>query len=447
LISFFAHIVPHKWRSPSRTILQSSLFLLTKNFLVQSKKMDFINRWPFDVVDLVFEHIAGAQILELTTVSPKWNEHLSRSNALKKIVITPSSNRSGGIECLLKSQRKYRHLKAVNGTKVARELVEIISNPLHEFISIIIFRTQFIEKKQIEKIFLNTCQTLERLELQYLLCEKDKDVDNVAVTSYNFPRLKSLRIEYNSEVPPWFNKFFASFPQLVSITLGNASDEHFKTLILKTVNLKKFSLNGRFYDDDFYKDLSQKFKGKLEEFVFNDILSSSQEDVNLSYFNAFFTSQSESLCRFETDALLESDELENAFKMKNLSELYIKGFHYNPELMEVYLENMQSREISAAALKTFSVHYMNQHLLELMALNARNLTELKVATFEPVDVSNPNYFTKLEALKIFFLDGEIRERVQNKPESERTHFEQMIVDAISNLNNSIQPLLLTVQHL
>jgi hypothetical protein len=76
------------------------------------------------------------------------------------------------------------------------------------------------------------------------------------------------------------------------------------------------------------------------------------------------------------------------------------------------------------------------------------LTELKVAQFDPTDVSNPNFFTKLEVLKIFFIDGEIKERVQNKPENERSHFEQLIMGAISNLNNSIQPLmLLTVQHL
>ncbi|KAG5679320.1 hypothetical protein PVAND_008893 [Polypedilum vanderplanki] len=407
--------------------------------------MDFINRWPYDIVDLVFQHVSGRQILELMTVSQEWNEHLSRSNALKKIVVKPNIHKAG-MECLLNSKRKYRHLNVVNATKYSRELIEIISNPNFEFNSINIFRTQFHEIKQIEQIFVNTSATLERLELHYLTYEKETPEVTDFVT-YNFPRLKNLKIEYHNDTP-WFNKFIASFKNLESISLGNACDVHMKKLILNAVKLKKLTISGRFYDDNFYKDLSREFKGKLTEFIFNDILSSSQENVNLSYFNAFFSSQSESLCRFETDALLEPEELESAFKMKNLTDLFIKGFHYNPGFMNIYLENMRSMELPSAALRSFSVNYMNQHLLELMALNAPDLRELKVERFDVVDVSNPNFFTKLEILKIFLIDGEIKERVQNKSESERSHFEQLIMSAISNLNNSIQPLmLLTMQHL
>lgn len=412
--------------------------------------MDFIQSWPFDVVDLVWQHLDGREILDVMfKVSKGWNQHLSRSSSLKKIVISPNNN-SAGLEYLLNSKRKYRHLKVVNGSKICQEIIKIIANPLNSFESIIIFRTNFNTQKQIEQIFLNSSLTLTKLELHYVTYESQGILNNedVVYELYEFPRLRNLRIEYHIDIKPWINKYIKSFPCLESITLGNGSDSHFKSLIMQTKKLKKLTISGKFYDLNFYKDLSREMPSQLEEFIFNDILSSSQEDENLRHFNSFFTSQSKSLCRFETDALLEIDELESAFRMPRLNELYIKGFHYNIEMMDIYLENMREKELPGASLKSFSVHHMNQHLLEILALNATKLKELKVATFDAYDVSNAAWFTNLETLKIYFIDSDLKDLIMSKPESERSHFETMIISAISSLSNSIPPLmLLSVQHL
>lgn len=390
--------------------------------------MDFINLWPYDLVDLVFQHLTGKEILQTMEVSKSWNHHLMRSSALKKIVIEPNSS---NIKYFLNSQKKYRHIKIVNGSAISREIVEIISNPLHEFNSIVLFRTTFFERKQLEQILLNSCRTLERLDIHYADYLEKNENDESLEASYDFPRLKSLILDYHTESIPWINKFFARFPKIESLTLSNACDEHFKNLILSSRHLKRIALSGKFYDSNFYRDMSEKFPSQLEDFEFNNILSSSREDRNLSYFNAFFTSQSKTLCRFQTDALLEIDELESAFRMPNLKELYIKGFHYNIELMEVYLEHMRTKNLPAAALTTFSVHFMNQHLLELLAYNARNLTELKVAQFDPCDVSNETWFQKLTTLKLFFIDSDLKKRLKAKPENQQTHFEKMIVKGMA----------------
>ncbi|KAL7051093.1 hypothetical protein ACKWTF_004330 [Chironomus riparius] len=404
--------------------------------------MDFINCWPFDVVDLIFQHVSGLEALSLMQVSRCWNQHLNRSTVLKKIVINPAVHVD--LTYLLNSKRKYRHIKVVNGTAIAKDIVEIIANPLHEFNSLIMFRTVFGEKKQMEQIMLNTSLTLEKLELHFIEYQNvdDNTEDDTMSAEYDFPRLKSLCLEYYNESRPWINRYIASYPKLESILLGNACDEHLKRLMLKSRNLIKLSLWGKFYDINFYKDMSTKCVSQLEEFIFNDILSSSKEDENLSYFNAFFTSQSKNLRRFETDALLEIDELESAFRMPHLTELFIKGFHYNVEIMEIYLEHLRTKELPAASLKSFSVHFMNQYLLEILAINAKNLEELRVAQFHPSDVSNEAWFPKLEVLKLFFIDSELRKQLKEKSEDQRTHFEKMIVKAISNFNNSIQPLML-----
>lgn len=407
--------------------------------------MDFVDYFPFYVVELIFQHVSGKDALQMMEVSKVWNDHISRSSVLKKIIISPTvySESNTNLNYLLNSRRKYQHIKVINGTAINREVVEIIANPLHEFNSIVLFRTLFDERKQIEQIFLNSSHKLERLEIHYVDYERhDKESSEDITTTYDFPKLKHLCIQYYDGTSPWINRFIGSFPMLESITLEHGCDEHFKNLMLKSSRLKKLILSGKIYDETFYKDMSIKFPPQLDLFVFNNILSSSKEDRNLRYFNDFFTSQSEKLKRFETDALLEIDEFESAFKMPNLKELYIKGIHYNVEIMEVYLEHMRTKELPTAALTCFSVHVMNQHLLELLALNAKNLLELKVAQFHPTDVSNPSWFLKLKCLRLFFIDSDIRKRLKEKPDEKRSHFEQMIVKSMTSSSSFVQPLML-----
>lgn len=409
--------------------------------------MDFINLWPYDVVDLIFQHLCGKDIINYFLVSRFWRDHLTRSSSLKRIVIFPKSE-DPNLKYLLNSQRKYRHLRVVNGTLISKEVVEIAANPFHKFDSIIIIRTEF-SKKQMEQILLSTSNTVKRLELQYNYLDIEKESDELSSTSYDFPKLKTFKLEYAGTLP-WINQFVRNLPSIQSLTLTNACDERMKKIILKSTKLRNLTLSGKFYDKNFYKHLSLDMTARLEVFIFNDILSSSQEDENLSYFNAFFTSQSKTLKRFETDALLEPEEIQSSFQMPNLFTLNIKGFHIqNIEMMNIYLENLRtSPSVPASSLKCFSVNFLNQHLLELLALNARNLKELRAVQFDPSDVSNKSWFTKLEVLKIYSIDNELKNILNQKTESDCSHFEKMILAAIANINKLTQPnMFLQVQRL
>lgn len=165
---------------------------------------------------------------------------------------------------------------------------------------------------------------------------------------------------------------------------------------------------------------------RLEEFVFNDVMSSSKDDQNLRHFNAFFGSQGKTLRSFKTDALIEPDELENAFNMPQFTELCVRGFHYNRELMQIQLDNLKLSRPKPASLTCFQVDYMDDILFELLALSAPNLKALIVRRFDPTDI-DPSYFTKLEILKISLLSLELREVITSKSETERSHFEKLIL--------------------
>jgi hypothetical protein len=173
---------------------------------------------------------------------------------------------------------------------------------------------------------------------------------------------------------------------------------------------------------------------KLEEFVFNNILSSSKDDDNLKNFNDFFWSQGRTLRRFATDALIEPDEIENAFKMSKLTELCVKGFHYNHELMEMRLEDLKHNRPPSkpASLSRFVVDYMDNILFELLAICAPDLKEMIVRRFEVDEelVVNSLHFRKLENLEVEHLDQALLEAIDGKAEIERTHFERMLLSAI-----------------
>jgi hypothetical protein len=272
------------------------------------------------------------------------------------------------------------------------------------------------------------------LDLHTLACEKEEDSKVAAEfpAPFDFPCLTTMNIacHFLDESPEWINSMIASAPQLSSIHLAHSADTRMKNLILSCSKLKKLTLYGKFHDECFFKDLATKMPSRLEEFDFNDIQSSSSEDINLSYFNAFFTSQSRTLQRFETDALLELEELKAAFRMPNFTTLTIKSFHYDRASVEAYLDECRATEIPEAKLKTLNVQMMNQLLLEILALHARGLEEIHCDQLAITDASNPAWFPKLKKVETFFMNPQFRISLNAKAEDERSHFEQLIVEGV-----------------
>jgi hypothetical protein len=338
---------------------------------------------------------------------------------------------------LVNSKRRFQHLRAVNVNPIIDELLQIVTKSMRKWRTISMFRTTFTDELQLYKIMQAAAKTIERLELHTIARQLTTSFDNELIA---FPELKQLRISYHSldESSTWINRFFTSTPKLQTLHLANGCDSNMKNVILKSAKLKKLSLSGRFQDVNFFQDLAMNLPSRLEEFDFNDILSSSNSDQNLSYFNAFFKSQSLTLKKFETDALLELDEFETAFAMKNLETLNIKSFHYNRDIIDDYLEYQRScTEINAASLKYFNVQLMDQKLLELLAINARNLVEMRADELTATDASNPIWFPKLEKVQVFFMNQKLEDEITAKSEEMRTHLEKLILNGIVHIDIAI----------
>lgn len=397
---------------------------------------DFLDYWPSTVLDLIFQHLSGEEILIATQVQRTWNSFLSQDslNCWKNVIVQPKVHID--LEYLVSSKRRYQHLKAVNITNIVPELLSIITKQGRKWKSIMIFRTSFT-KSQMEAILQISAKTIERLDLNNLTCKTISAVE--ARQSLNFPHLRELSISYHylDESLPWINGFFASAPLLESLQLSNASDTQMKNLILAGTFLKKLSMSGRFQDKTFFKVLSIKLPSRLEEFEFNDILSSSTEDENLSFFNSFFKSQSLTLKMFTTDALLELAEFETAFKMPLLHRLNIKSFHYNPETITAYLESLMASSVPQANLKVMDVQWLDQNLLELLAIYARGLEELRADKITATDASNVTWFPKLHKFQVFFLNPILKERIRCKEDEDRSRLEKLILGGIVALEIAI----------
>lgn len=393
--------------------------------------MDFINFWPYGINELVFQHLTPKELIAAMLVSTEWNHFIGRSNAFSKIclVFADEIHQKKDLKLLKESQRKYRHLKA-RGTS-GKDIIELISNTCFKFTTIRLKQMEFEEERNLKILMMNSCASLQKLELINLTL-KNYECDDDTTISYRFPKLQDLVLAYLPECPyPYANKYFNSFQVLKKLTLINGSDENFKNLIRKS-NLSKLVLEGCFQDTNFFKDLTT-LRSTLDEFVFNNILSSSREDENLSYFNLFFESQGRTLKRFSTDALIEPDEIANAFKMPNLTDLQIRGFHYNHDLIQNTLENLKlnSAPLSPSSLNRVVVDYMDNMLFELLAIRAPNIKELIVRQFEVDDdeiITNKCYFQKLETFKTEYLNDGLKDRIKRKSETERTTVEKLIAN-------------------
>ena len=401
---------------------------------MESPSLNFIDFWPSSVVDLIFQHLTGNEVLNSTLVDRSWNDFLSEQSltAFKDLWIQPKVGNE--LIHLVNSNRRYQRIKAVNISTIVDELVEIFEKPGRKWKQIAMFRTTLNtsndKRSPMEAIIQASAKTVENLELHTLMNETFSE--DHPVKSFEFRKLKHLKISYHflDEGPRWLNGFFSSTPLLESVYLTNACDCAIKNMLLTSRHLKKLSLSGRFQDINFFKDLSEKFGSTLEEFEFNDILSSSYADQNLSYFNNFFQSQSRTLTSFATDALLELEEFETAFKMPNLQTLSVKSFHYNRDQFGQYLENLRESNITSSNLKVFNVQVMDQNLLELLAIYARKLEVLRVDELYISDASNPNWFPELIEVKAFFVTPLLDDIIRLKPETIRSKLEKMIISSI-----------------
>lgn len=399
---------------------------------MEEESLDILNYWPSTVVDLIFQHLSGKEILSSTLVSRSWNNFLSQNSltAWKDVTIQPII--SDDFSYLVNSKRRFQNLIAVNISAILPAFLEIVKKPGRKWKSISIFRQTFIDESQMLDILKASAKTIQKLELHTITKLQSTEDELTAPVSY--PRLKQLRIFYHflDDSPTWLNKFITDTPNLETIHITNGCDINIRNIILGSKNLKKLSIAGRFQDCDFFRELSKNLPSRLEEFEFNDILTSSESDENLSYFNNFFKSQSKTLRKFETDALLELDEFETAFKMLKLETLIIKSFHYNRDLIDDYLDNLRRSEISPANLKVFNVQVMDQKLLELLALHAINLEKLRADELTIIDASNLTWFPKLEIFQVFYLCQEIDDAINAKPAAARSRLEQLIFNGVIN---------------
>lgn len=391
---------------------------------------NFVEFWPSFVVDLTFQHLSGKEILSATLVHPTWDQFLSEESrsAWKDIWIQPKV--SNDLKYLVDSTRRYQMLKAVNISSIADDLLEIFRKPGRKWKQIVIVRTTFKTRSQVEEILKASARTVKSLELHTLSCETL--TADESQNTLDFPQLKHLKLSYHflDESPAWLNSFFGRTPLLESAHLNNASDDITMNLLLSSKHLKKLSLSGKFYNDIFFKNLSEKLGSTLEEFDFNDLQSSSSNDENLSYFNHFFQSQSRTLKIFDTDALLELDEFKTAFKMPNLHTLNIKGFHYFHHDLNQYMEQIKVMNVPPASLRVFNIHFMDQQLLELLAIHANQLQKLHADSLDISNASNPNWFPKLQEVKVVFLNPEFHKTINMKAQIERSKFEQLILDGL-----------------
>lgn len=396
-----------------------------------NESLDILEFWPSTVLDLIFQHLTPNEVLNATLVHPLWNEFISINSLTcwKGITIQPKA--TSQLHHLVNSVRRYENLKAVNVSSIVPELIEIFTKPGRKWKKIEIFRTEFDSRDQVEQILRVSAKTVEHLELLTIAC---KTFSEKTPESFDFPQLQQLRISYHSldDGPCWISTMISSAKNLEVLQLNHACDTRMKELIVAGTKLTRLAISGRFQDEKFFHDLALNLPPRFEVFEFNDILSSSNEDENLSHFNNFFKSQGKSLRKFDTDALLELEELESAFKMPNLHTLNIKGFHYNNDIVNGYLDTLRSATVPEANLKVLNIQRMDQNLLEILAINARGLLVLRSAELLASDASNPAWFPKLEKVQVFYLENELEKHIREKGEANRSRLERLIFEGISN---------------
>lgn len=357
---------------------------------MESASLDFINLFHPTVIEMIFQHMTGKEILSATLVSSDWNDFLSKQSltSWNNVWFRPSTTSNSD-----DSSRRYAnvilHKTRLNVTENFLKKAKFLKDA-------VICSTIFKDNMLFAQTMQAAAKSLVELSIKDITCENMDETSSSA--SFDFPHLKTLTVimkHPHKGSHNWVTKVLGSAPQLTHIYLEHASDSNTKNLILTSPALKSFKFRRGCEDETFFKDLAMKMPSQLEEFDFKNISGS----MNLREFfigiDLFLKSQAKTLQAIRTDSYMELSDVDYTFNLPKLHTLEIQEFNCDGHDLEVFLEGVRARGANATSLRTLHATNLCQNLLEVLAVYAQGVETIECGELSAHSVSNPAWFPKL----------------------------------------------------
>lgn len=393
------------------------------------KSKCFLNLWSSSVEDLIFQHLDAYEIRTATIVNTTWSEYLSDVSitAWKKVCVHIHPDE--GNERFIISNRKYENLYVVRETKLSSEFITMVRNPGRRWKNVTLDHVSFEDISELESFLETISVTIENLDMGIWGNFRSPD-NRTSGKVYDFPKLKHLRItlnkregfEWNSKTEE-ITKIFGTIPILTHLKLNSLSSENTAGLIMRSDSLKELSMIE--CRPNFTQETLSKIPSRLEKFYWYTS-GYNPDEYSIA---PFLKTQSKTLQTFTANILDNLEEIDAIFDMPNLHFLEIYKVGKQRSTLAAYNKVPRILNPPRCGLKKLKVAMLHQSLVEILAICARDITQIYAEDYDLTYVSNPNWFKKL---RIFNIDsnipkfGQLWSMIRAKPNDERSNFEKLI---------------------
>ncbi|KAG5684722.1 hypothetical protein PVAND_013936 [Polypedilum vanderplanki] len=411
--------------------------------------MNFLNVLPFEINELIFHHLSGTKLIEITSVSKEWNKFIGESKYLMKNVkinVNVDLKRISNLkEALEKSTRKYQHIEINSklGTEVMiPKIFEIFKSKSYnvktlniDFFGLSGFKNLigFIElfNETVEEMYLDIITTKKQLE--------ELHNENEIFDYKEFPKLKILRV-MNFGFDTDFYNFFTKCKNLVefriqSFSSGERNPNSIVEILHQNKNLKIFQISLDIFQEILEnEEITLKFPFKLHTF---------ESSISANYQN-IFTSQFDSIQNLKISFIYCEENLKTIFKLPNLKKLYLlnlEGLYIKKNQLNVSesLEKLSIADFflkpttlnsiirSSPNIKDLFIYTMNQETMKLVSRKMKQLESLRIGLMKNLDLLDKKLFPKIKNVQVDVLDRSLEEQLNAIPFKKRSKFVSLIL--------------------
>ncbi|KAG5684723.1 hypothetical protein PVAND_013937 [Polypedilum vanderplanki] len=374
--------------------------------------MDFVNNFPVELSELIFQHLSAKNLLKVSLVSSSWSTLIGKSTKLMKkvrIKFDKDSQSSKLTEIFKNSFRVYQHLWIKSFKPDTIDVIfKIFESKAKNIKSLKINYFWYSNNENLIKLIELFSENIEEITLGAVCSEFYK------LDFEKFPKLKTLKVYWD------LNCFsiFKECKNLVELNIKSfTSTERVPKTLVKILhqnkNLKVLKISLNIYNEIFTDQTIVKIPFKLCYF----------ESYNYEYVNYenFFTHQLDSIQILKIPTIYHVENIKTIFMMPNLKELKLGNIEHlyfnNLDLAECKsLEKLKFKDTTlrlsifnsianaAPNLKELEIHSVSKEIMEILSSKMTKLKDLKLRTIAADNLSNYQFFSKLNNCTIEVID-------------------------------------------
>lgn len=417
---------------------------------ISSNPLEFL---PTEIIESIFNHLPVKSLMTASLVSPDWYNVIARSQeCMKKFKIKiKCDNRKAKEDFLplIDSARRYENLEIWCCSECIHGVKDLFATTKKSWKRVKIIKTTFNHGNDALEYLGYIEKTVEELIMTEVYIT-NAYTDGLP-RGFIFPKLKVFHAKHIQTL--LFNEAFAAIKTLEQFALWShnqsvASLDTIMTVLRVNNNLTLLDISSSVFNQVMYHDIAKDFEFRLKKLSVNSHYHVSEfHDQIQKNFIELLKLQSNTLEDLALCDWMGLDVLKVVYQLPNLTALALKGLVNVEELIDwkdvqlnpsrsIIKLNLQQVSNCFEMVKVLTdavpnmtclmSSFMNTLMLKHISMKHQNLCCLSIGAFKVNDASNKNYFKNLQRLHVSSCNRRLQERIINKTERRRSHFEKLI---------------------